>query len=292
MKRILFAALALTAALSCAAAEELAVVDGVVIERQHVDEFVSRQLEALSRDRGSSVSIPDRLKQDVATASLGDLVSSVAFARAARRAGYADDPRLKQSLEEARKGKLGEIDEDLLLAFLWNEKLGQDAILKSTEGDLRDFWARLTEGADYKVKILSFATEGEARAARAQAKDAFDFAAIENRPKGEGAPFALEARVDSGFLWKWRQGIDLGTPRMGDIGGPVRAKSGTWSIWIVEGVLNRPRRKFESLAEPALEVLKTEYAAWKQESVLNEVLRTAKIEWKVERPSLFADATR
>jgi hypothetical protein len=79
---------------------------------------------------------------------------------------------------------------------------------------------------------------------------------------------------------------------MGDIGGPVRAKSGTWSIWIVEGVLNRPRRKFESLAEPALEVLKTEYAAWKQESVLNEVLRTAKIEWKVERPSLFADATR
>ncbi len=288
MKRFLFVALTLTATLSFAAAEELAVVDGVVIERKHVDEFVSRQLEALSRERGGTVSIPDRLKQDVATASLGDLVSSVAFARAARRSGYADDPRLKQSLEEARKGKLGAIDEDLLLAFLWNEKLGQDAILKSTEADLREFWGRLTEGADYKVKVLSFATEEEAKAAKAEAKDSQSFAAIEDRPEGEGKPFVLDARIDSGFLWKWRQGIDLGTPTMGDIGGPVRAKSGTWSIWIVEGVINRPRRKFESLAEPALEVLRAEYAAWKQESVLNEVLRTADIQWKVERPSLFA----
>ncbi len=270
-------------------AETLAIVAGIRIERVHIDEFVGRQLEQLAKERGGKVEIPARLKAEVESASLGDLVSSVAFGEAARKAGLADKSDIAHSVEEAGKGKLGKIDENLLLSFLWSDRRLAATKNSATDADLEAFWGKLTAGPDYRVQALTFATQREAAEARKDVRNAGDFERLKLRPSGEGKGFSIPSRTDSAFLWRWKHGLKVDGARMSTVGGPSRMNNGTWGIWLVEAVIDRPRRLFKDLDETALEVVRTEYAQYQEETFFKSVLKETAIEWLVPVPKVYAD---
>ncbi|AOG03139.1 hypothetical protein [Bosea sp. RAC05] len=269
--------------------ETLAIVSGIKIEREHVDEFVARQLEQLAKERGGKVDIPARLKAEVESASLGDLVSSVAFGEAARKAGLADKSDIAHSVGEAGKGKLGKIDENLLLAFLWSDRRLATAKATATDADLEAFWGKLTAGPDYRVQVLTFATQKEASAARKEVRNVGDFERLKLRPAGEGKGFAIPSRTDSAFLWRWKHGIAVDGSRMSTFGGPGRMNNGTWGIWIVEAVIDRPRRPYKDLDETSREVVRSEFAQYQEEAFFKSVLKQTPIEWLVPVPKVYAD---